>query len=117
MQIWARKLDDPDDEPPFLHAEDLYDTIDAIELSDVPWQSFTVSYNGTVPEGEDASWKHKSYEVWFRDPFQVLKNQLANRDFAKEMDLAPKKVYGSTGKRRYQDLMSGQWAWRQAVYG
>ncbi|KAF8323650.1 hypothetical protein F5887DRAFT_1207891 [Amanita rubescens] len=103
MQIWACKLDDPDDEPPFLHAEDLYDTIDAIELSDVAWQSFSVSYNGTVREGEDAPWKRASYELWFRDPLQVLKNQLANRDFAKEMDIAPKK-----------DLMSGQWAWRQA---
>ncbi|KIL55034.1 hypothetical protein M378DRAFT_188697 [Amanita muscaria Koide BX008] len=98
--------------PKLMH---LYETIDAIEHGDVSWESFTTSYNGEITEENDAPWRHASYEIWYRDPLKVLKNQLSNRDFAKEMDFAPKKVYDSkTGKRQYQDFMSGEWAWRQA---
>jgi hypothetical protein len=114
MQIWACQLDDPDADPPFANADDLYATIDATKLDDVAWESFTVSYNGEITD-DDAPWKHTSFDVWFHDPLKVLKNQLSNRDFANKMDLAPKKVTDKEGKRRYQDFMSGQWAWRQAV--
>ena len=52
----------------------------------------------------------------FRDPHAVLKTQLARRDFAEEMDFAPKQVRDrETGARRYQNFMSGQWAWDQAI--
>ena len=102
--------------PPFANCEELHATIDAIELADVPWQSFTVSYNGEIPEGDNTPWKRASYDIWFRDPLKIIKNQLSNRDFVNKMDFTPKQVYDrKTGKRRYQDFMSGTWAWRQAV--
>jgi hypothetical protein len=117
MQIlseWSKTLD-PEAEPPFADAKDMYSTIDACQLGHIPWQSFKVSFDGEVNE-DDAPWKQQAYDVWFRDPKELLKAQLGNKDFEKEMDFAPKEVVDrKTGHRQYQDFMSGQWAWRQAV--
>ena len=111
---WTRSLDCHAD-PPFADAKDMYSTIDACRLGHVSWQSFKVSYDGEVTE-DDAPWKRKAYDVWFRDPKQLLQAQLANRDFVNQMDFAPKEIVNrKTGARCYRDLMSGQWAWRQAV--
>ena len=56
------------------------------------------------------------HDIWFCDPHQILKSQLARRDFANEMDFAPKEVTDlNTYVRHYQNFMSGQWAWEQAV--
>lgn len=117
MQLWACTLMDFDAVPPFADCSELHKIIDSIELADVPWESFTVSCNPElVSDDNETPWKHASYEVWFRDPLKILKNQLSNRDFANEMDFAPKQVYDrKSGKRRYQNFMSGMWAWRQAV--
>lgn len=114
MEIWAATL--PDNvEPPFASTKDLYDTIDAIEDGDVAWESIKVSYAGEVLEDDPATWKHKEYDVWYRNPLSVLRNQLGNPDYASEMDYAPKEVRDENDKRRYCDFMSGDWAWRQAV--
>jgi len=111
LQIWAAR----DTDGPFASVNHLYDTIDEIEVGDVPWQSFTVSYNGEIGEN-DMKWKRAAYDVWFRDSKEVLKQQLGNPGFKNEMDFAPKKVFDvKTHDRCYQDLMSGNWAWRQAV--
>lgn len=117
MQIWAHTLH-PHDDPPFVDVNDMHATIDAIQHGDAPWQSCTISFKEASDNAEpdSAPWKVKTYEVWYRDPQVILKLQLGNRDFAGEMDYAPKKVYDSEKKkRRYQDFMSGQWAWEQAV--
>lgn len=57
----------------------------------------------------------KQFEVWFRDPLLVMESQIGNRDFGNEMDYAPKRVFSQTGTRQFCDLMSGDWAWNQAV--
>ena len=114
LQIWASTLP-ADEDPPFINKQHLYDTIDQIELGDAPWHSFSISFDGEVAEGDITPWKHAAYDVWYRDPQVVLKNQLKNPDFAKEMDFAPKEVRDENDKRRYCDFMSGDWVWRQAV--
>lgn len=114
MEIWAETLDE-DTDPPFLNKQHLYDTIDAIKLGDAPWQSFTISYDGESAPSDTTSWKHEEYEVFFRDPRAVLLNQLSNPDFSTEMDFSAKRVMDDLGNRRYSDLMSGNWAWRQSV--
>ena len=113
LQIWASTL--PDQDPPFNGKQDMYDTIDRITEGDAPWQTFNVSFNGEIPEGDTTPWKHAKYNVWFRDPRIVLHNQLRNTDFANELDLAPKEVRDENSKRQYEDFMSADWAWRQAV--
>jgi hypothetical protein len=103
--------------PPSIadHTE-LYRLIDSIKQGDIPWDSFSVQYSGVQPNNDvpRPTWMDQAYEVWFRNPLHVLENQLGNVDFKGEMDYAPKRVY-HRGKRRYQDLMSGNWAWEQAV--
>ncbi|KAK0449354.1 hypothetical protein EV421DRAFT_1889156 [Armillaria borealis] len=92
LQIWAITLSEMES-PPYADHNDLYATIDATTLGSVPWESFLVSYNN--------SWA-------------LLLNQLSNPDFAQEIDFAPKCVMDHYGKHRYQDFMSGNWAWQQA---
>jgi Plavaka transposase len=91
MQIWAASLS-PDHDPPFANKADLYDTIDNTAVGDIPWESFTISYAGEMGEGEVAPWKLAMYDVWYRDPRAILKSQVANPDFANEMDVAPKVI-------------------------
>jgi hypothetical protein len=114
LSEWAKTLD-PDADPPFADAKEMYSTIDACRLGHITWESFKVTYDGDVKE-DDAPWKQTAYDVWFRDPKELLKAQLGNRDFVDQMDFAPKQVVNrETGARCYQDFMSGEWAWRQAV--
>jgi hypothetical protein len=103
-------------QPPFGSRTDLHDAIDATTAGNIPpWQSFTLSYTGELGDGPVASWKRKEFEVFFRDPRLMLHSQLGNPGFAGEMDFAPKKVFDKNDKREYQDFMSGNWSWRQAV--
>ncbi|KAJ6615330.1 hypothetical protein B0H10DRAFT_1916032 [Mycena sp. CBHHK59/15] len=111
MQNWAARPGAPD--PPFADHEDLYNTIDATEIGHVPWESFTVRYNRPIEPGDTTPWKTQEYIIHFRDPRQVLQQQLANPDFKSEMDFAPKQVFVD-GQRQYEDFMSGNWAWKQA---
>ncbi|KAJ7271319.1 hypothetical protein B0H12DRAFT_1228975 [Mycena haematopus] len=76
--------------PPFADAEDLYNTIDATEIGHVPWESFSIRYNQPIAPGDVTPWKTQDYIVHFRDPRQILHQQLANPDFKSEMDFAPK---------------------------
>lgn len=120
IQIWATTLSNNKD-PPFANKDDLYDTIDSTYLGDIPWQSFMLSYNGETESPADdepvAPWKVASYDVWYRDPQQVLKSQLSNPDFTKEMDFAPKEIWDAkTGCCRFQNFMSGCWAWHIAAH-
>jgi hypothetical protein len=114
MELWTATLPS-DQDPPFVNKQHLYDTIDATEDGDVPWDCFSVSFAGDIVEEDTTPWKHATYEVWFRDPRKVLHNQLKNRSFASEMDFSAKEVRDDKGKHRYTDFMSGDWAWRQSV--
>lgn len=55
-----------------------------------------------------------SYQLWYRDPREVIHNILANPDLADGIDYVPYHDF-KDGKRRYCDFMSGDWAWRQCV--
>ena len=114
LQIWASTLPS-DRDPPFNNKQDMYNTLDAINEGDAPWQSFSVSFSGEIPEGDTTSWMHAKYDVHFRDPHIVLHNQLGNPDFTNEIDFAAKEVHDENNKCHYQDFMSGDWAWRQPV--
>jgi hypothetical protein len=119
MDIWAAYQQiygvDPDIGPPFSSTKDLYNTIDSTEVGDVAWQAFSVEFNGETSGDGIPPWKRKSYEVWFRDPLKIVEAQIANKDYAREMDHALKRMFSSARKRQYSDFMSGNWAWEQAV--
>jgi hypothetical protein len=115
LSLWATSLLKHGDEPPFSNHAELYNTIDSTPLGDVPWEVFNLKYDGALPENEVPSWMTSKYDVWFRDPRSVLRNVLSNPDFDGEFDYAPYQEYDVSGNHRFQDFMSGNWAWKQAV--
>jgi hypothetical protein len=115
FSLWAASLAPHSDTPPFANHIDMYDAIDSTPLGDVPWQSFSSQYNGTLPEGDvPPEWMTSKYDVWFRDPRLLIHNIISNPDFKDEFDYAPVQEY-SNGAHRFQDFMSGDWCWKQAV--
>ncbi|KAG6885247.1 hypothetical protein C0992_005299 [Termitomyces sp. T32_za158] len=114
MQVWAARHSN---NPPFYSKEHLHEVIDSTALGDVPWESFTVYYNGSIEEGdvvEAALWKVQGWDVWLRNARMVLHNQLRNTDIGKDFDIAAQRVYDQNGKRQYKNIPSGNWHWRQS---
>lgn len=100
---------------PFNNLRELRAKIDSIEQGDIGWSSFKIQYKGHI-DASSAAWKKKEYEVWFRDPLMVAEQQISNKDFANEIDWAPKRIFDANGNRVYTDLASGDWMWNQAVF-
>lgn len=126
MELWAAysalRDSDPEDTKasgssilsPFSGHRDMYRTIDAIPIGSVPWQSITLSFDGPIPENPP-SWMKAGHTVWFRDPRSLFRKMLENPDFQHSFDYAPYRQYDTHGQRRYENFMSGDWAWKQAV--
>ncbi|KAH7903406.1 hypothetical protein BJ138DRAFT_1120420 [Hygrophoropsis aurantiaca] len=91
MHILAALYNTP---PLYQGHNDLYDTIDSIPHGEVPWESLTVKYHDpNNPDGDlnpnSPPWMHAEYDVWFRNPRELLRNQLSNPDFDGEFDYTP----------------------------
>ena len=106
----------PDDNPPVADHKELYSIIDAVKEGDVVWHSFSVQYNGEIPDDQSMVplWMEQTYEVWFQNPLHVMENQLGNSDFKDKIDYGPKRIF-KLGKHQWTDLMSGNCSWMQAV--
>ena len=113
--LWTAGTVELGGEAPFVNHTHLYDTIDAIPIGGVPWQSFSVSYTGEHPETDVPPLMEESYEVHFRDPRQLFLNMLANPTFVDDFDYTPMRIFDVNRSRRYEHFMSGDWAWNQAV--
>ena len=115
LDLWAASLLEAGRRPLFSNYKEMYETINDTQLGDVKWQSFTVKYNGD-PGSDTVPWMQDDYDIWFQDPHEVACNMLANPDFAHEMDYQPFHEYDSkTSTWQWQDFMSGDWSWHQAV--
>jgi hypothetical protein len=112
---WAASLLVHDDEAPFSKTTHLYSTIDSTPLGDVAWESFSLQYNGPQDGENPPSWMQSEYDVWFRDPRTLVHNLLSNPDFKSGFDYVPYQEHTADGVHRFQDFMSGNWAWNQAV--
>ncbi|KAG2031962.1 hypothetical protein BDR03DRAFT_936176 [Suillus americanus] len=115
MQVLA-SFEGFDGKPPFRSDAHIYNTINAISLGDVPWQSLSLKhaeFENALPD--DALWKCSEYEVWFWDPRELLQNQLANHDFKNDIDYSAQQVFREQGQRVWLDLMTGNWAWDQSA--
>jgi len=103
----------PDDVDIFTSNSDLLAKIDATLVGDVPWQGFTMTHDGHLPD-KAPEWMTTTYDVWHRDPRQLLHNILANQDFHGEFDYSPFREFDVMKRRRWRDFMSGEWAWKEA---
>ena len=112
LDLWAATLIKHNDAPPFATHDDLYSTIDATPLGDVPWESFSMTYTGDKPAEDVPPWMDSTYDVWFRDPHLLVQNLLSNPDFDGEMEYIPYRDYmcydsakaGTRDKSRDEDL-------------
>ncbi|KAG1834004.1 hypothetical protein DFJ58DRAFT_719386 [Suillus subalutaceus] len=114
LDLWAATLIKHNDAPPFANHRDMYATIDATPLSDTPWKSFTMSYNGVRPEQDVPPWMDGHYDVWYRDPLQMVHSMLANSDFDGGVEFSPYHDYTAEDKQYWKNFMSADWAWNQA---
>jgi hypothetical protein len=116
LDLWAATLLKHNNKPPFADCCNLYKTIDSTPVGDVKWQSFKVQYMGEKLAHNVPPWMTESHDVWYRDPHEVIRNMLANPDYATEMDYRPYREFSTNNnERQWQDFMSGDWAWTQAV--
>ncbi|KAG1864575.1 hypothetical protein C8R48DRAFT_747864 [Suillus tomentosus] len=115
LDLWASTLTKHNDNLPFADHCDLYHVIDSSPFGDVPWQHFTVSYDGERLADKDKPWMDSEYEVWFCDPREVACNMLANSTYTNEIDYCPYREYSTKGEKcQWKDFMSGDWVWDQA---
>jgi hypothetical protein len=117
LKIWAALLAPHNDEPPFKDHNDLYSTIDATPLpgGDAEWKSFNLCFRGDDLPPDAPNWKKTKWDVWYRDPRQLIHNMLQNPDFRTEFDYTPHQEYDLDGNHRFHNVMSGNWCWREAV--
>jgi Plavaka transposase len=115
MDLWATSLLKHNDTPIFANHSDLYNTIDSTPLGDVPWQHFSLRYVGEVPDSDVPQWMSSEYEVWFRDTRLIVQNMVSNPDFKNNFDTTPGRFFDRHGSREYQNFLSGDWAWDEAV--
>ncbi|KAG2339206.1 hypothetical protein BDR05DRAFT_977829 [Suillus weaverae] len=114
LDLWAATLIKHNDAPPFANHKDMYASIDATPLGDTPWKSFTTCYNGVRPEQDVPPWMDGQYDVWYRDPLQMVRSMLANSDFDGGIEFSPYRDYTAEDKRYWKNFMSADWAWNQA---
>lgn len=99
----------------FKDHSDLYNAIDASDLGGVSWKCSYFKYDGEKPNDQVPGWMTALYEVYYRDPRDVIKNMIGDTAFKNAFDYTPFQEFDENGDRRYENLMSGDWAFRQAV--
>ena len=118
--LWAASLTPHHNSPPFENVKAMYDMIDFTLLGDISWQSFTLNYKGPPPEtlgpnSKNPSWTTTDYNIWFHDAHLLVQEMLANPNFAGEFDFVPYQEYSADGQHHFENFMTGDWAWKQAV--
>lgn len=116
LDLWlAANIKAGSDTPlPWSSADDMYTTIDSIQEGNTPFKTVRFKYNGPLP-AHPPRWMLETYELCTRDSRAVLHHQLATTDFADQFNYKPYRQFNSKGDRVWSNLMSGDWAWKEAV--
>ena len=115
LELWAATLIPHGSSPPFSNHQNLLEQIDAIKLGSTQWESTCLQYKGPLPETPHRpEWMKAQYDVWYRNPREVIKSILARKDIEGHIDYAAYRKFNSE-QRQYSNLMSGDWAWNQSV--
>jgi len=93
----------------------MHETIDSIKAGPVPWKTVRFRYTGTLPPGTPPKWMCESYDLCFCDPRLVLLEQITLPDLHDHFDYVPYMQFNEKGDRIWSNLMSGAWAWQEAV--
>jgi hypothetical protein len=114
LDIWALDKMKNDELAPFASYEHMYAVIDSTKHGDVPWQSFKISWAGEITP-DSPMWQREEYEICYRDPDAIIRDMLDNPDFNGQFDYAPYVELDKSGKRRWNNFMSGNFSWRHCV--
>ncbi|KAJ7646325.1 hypothetical protein DFH06DRAFT_1270859 [Mycena polygramma] len=114
LDLLAAALLKHGDRAPWKDARELYATIDSIQDGQAPWKTHSLRYTGPLPRGTPPKWMTQSYNLCTRDTRQILHNQLGTTAFKDHVNLVPYRQFNHGGKRVWSNLMSGDWAWKQA---
>ncbi|KAF8812067.1 hypothetical protein BYT27DRAFT_7221263 [Phlegmacium glaucopus] len=100
LNLWlAPSLKAGDDTPlPWSSAEEMYQTIDAIQEGDAPFDTICFKYAGPICPNPPA-WMTETYEL---------------SDFASTFTPRPYRQFDHTGDCVWSNLMSGDWVWNEA---
>lgn len=119
LDLWlAAKIKAGDNTPlPWSSAQEMYQTIDSIQEGDAPFVTIQFKYSGPLPEHPPA-WMTETYELCTRDARILLHNQLATTGPAERdgFNERPYCQFNHEGDRVWSDLMSGEWAYKEAVH-
>jgi hypothetical protein len=116
LDLWAAQILKYGEDVPWKNAAELYSTIDSIQHGDAPWKVYKIRYQGPLPAGTPPKWITQTYELCTRDVRTVLHTQLATTDFKNQFNYTPYRQFNGKGRRVWSNLMSGDWAWKQAVH-
>jgi len=115
LDLWAASLMEYGGDAPWKDSAELYAMIDAIQDGDCPWKVYHICYKGPHPPGMPPKWMTEMYELCARDSCQVLHHQLSTTAFKDKFNAAPYCQVNNQGIRTRSNLMSADWAWKQAV--
>jgi hypothetical protein len=120
LDLWRAAIikhsseNESNDGVPWRTADELYQTIDSIQVGSAPFKSTTLYYDGPKPP-TPPRWMEEGYELNLRDILLVSEQMLATSEFEGRIELVPYAEFDSNGDRVYSNLNSGLWANRQAV--
>lgn len=89
-------------------------TIDSIQEGSAPFYTIRFRYSGQLPPNPP-HWMTEMYELCTRDARVLLHNHLQTADFKDEINMRPYRQFNHKGERVWSNLMSGDWAWDEAV--
>ncbi|KAH6904373.1 hypothetical protein BKA70DRAFT_1193076 [Coprinopsis sp. MPI-PUGE-AT-0042] len=98
---------------PWSSTQDLYKTVDEIQAGSAPFTTVHFQYSGLLPTNPP-KWMTQKYDLCLRDTRHVIKNTLSTTDYAKEFNTQPYQQFHHNDDRMYSNLLSGDWAWREA---
>jgi hypothetical protein len=100
---------------PWSSAQNMYDTIDSIKEGPSVWTTAKFRYTGPRPTGIPPKWMSQNYDLVFRNARTILLDQISLPELDGHFDYTPYVQYNEKGQRVWSNLMSGTWAWDEAV--
>ncbi|KAJ8489753.1 hypothetical protein ONZ45_g13441 [Pleurotus djamor] len=113
LELWAAEAIKSGSDAPWSRADELHAVIDTIQEGHNPWYTVPFRYTGPLPS-KPPKWMLESYELCTRDARLLLHEQLSSPDFDGHFDYVPYRQFDSNGDRVWSNLMSGDWAAKQA---
>ncbi|KAJ7627285.1 hypothetical protein FB45DRAFT_979682 [Roridomyces roridus] len=115
LDLWAASVMPYGGTAPWKDAAELYAVIDSIQAGDMPWSTYEMHYTGELPAGTPPKWMTQTYEVCARNLRDVLHHQLESAGFKDCIDMVPYQQFNHDHHRVWSNLMSADWAWKQAA--